>query len=176
MEPLEEKSYWPSVILAGIVFGLLSFILGTFFGYYQINSTASTSFTSISGTVICLFSGIGALLATWHYQKENEVAMAIGKGAVIGLLTGLFIGILSVLLSQLWLLVDPSFTQKIIDHQIALINAKPNLSDAQKQQTVDMMQSMGGTMKYIGYTVNVIGVGILNLLTGMLGAKLFSKK
>ena len=176
MEPLEEKSYWPSVIIAGVVFGLLSFMLGTFFGYFQINSTSSTAVSSISSTLICLFSGIGALLATWHYQKENDTALAIGKGAVIGLLTGLFIGIFSVILSQLWLLVDPSFTQKMIDHQIALINAKPNLSDSQKQQAIDMMHNIGGSMKYLGYTVNVIGVGILNLLTGMLGAKLFSKK
>lgn len=176
MEPLEQKSYWPSVILAGVIFGLVYFALATFSGYYQINSSATSNiFGSITGTVICLLSGVGALLATWHYQKENETELAIGKGAVIGLLTGLLIGILSVILSQLWHLVDPLFMQKLLDHQIAIINAKSNLTDDQKQKAIDMIHNMSGTMKYIQYTLNVVGVGILNLLTGMLGAKIFSK-
>lgn len=177
MESTSEQSYWTSVFLAAFLFGLVSFALTMGIGYYQINngSAGGVGFSSITGSIVCLFTAFGGMLAVWHYLKEGPTGITIGRGAVIGLITGILIGIISFLLTKLWTLFDPSYASKLIDMRIAAATSNPNITDQQRQQISDAMHNGGGLLM-IGYIIGIVFEGVVNLLTGMLGAKLFSKE
>lgn len=180
LENGDNPSYWTSVAIAGLIFGLISFAISLIYSYSLINSEPTGSFfspTQLISTLACLFAAFGGMLATWHYAREYDVPIKLGKGALIGFLTGVGITIVSIILSQLWQFVDPDLTQQMIDATVANIEAM-DIPDEQKQQTIDMAvsgvrgQGNIGTQLLYGIPIN----GILNLLTGMIGAKVFGKK
>lgn len=173
-------SYWTSVAISSIIFGILAFILSLVSSYAMINSEPTGSFFSpvqLLGVLVCLIGAFGGMLATWHYANEHNVAIKLGKGALIGFLTGVCITIVSVLLNQIWQLVDPGMTQKLIDSTISNMEAL-DMPDGQKQQMIDSTvenirsQQNIGTQLLWGIPLN----GILNLITGMIGAKIFGKE
>ncbi|HKK47149.1 MAG TPA: DUF4199 domain-containing protein [Balneolaceae bacterium] len=175
-----NPSYWASVGIAGLIFGIIVFVLGLIVTYLTINSEPTGSMLSpmqFVGLIVCLIGAFGGMLATWHYAREYDVPFTLGTGALIGLFTGIVIAIVNILLSQGWHLIDPKMTQHLIDHMVANIQAS-NMADQQKQQTIDMMAKSLRNRNQIG-TQLLWGLpmfGILNLLTGMIGAKMFSKK
>ncbi|SHE98002.1 Protein of unknown function [Fodinibius roseus] len=174
-------SYWMAVTTAGLIFGIIVFVLSLITSYATINSEPTGSFFSPSqfiGVFACLAGAFGGMLATWHYAREyDNIPIKLGKGALIGFLTGVCITIVSVALSQVWQFVDPDMTQKIIDSTIANMEAM-DMPDAQKQQMIDVTvegirsnNSMGMQLLW-GVPIN----GILNLITGMIGAKIFGQQ
>ncbi len=171
------SSYWSSVILASVIFGLISFALTIGAGYYMINSEPTNTTinpSTIVGAITCLFTAFGGMLAVWHYTREKVDSITLGKGALMGLLTGVIIGLLSLFLSNvIWPLIDPSYTNKIIDATMRTMQAR-GLSQEQLQKMSDMMHS-GSPWKSIGYAVNVVIFAFLNMITGMVGARMFSE-
>lgn len=176
----KEPSYWMSVTIAGLIFGIIAFVLSIISGYAIINSEPTGSFfspTQLIGTLACLIGAFGGMMATWHYVREYDLSIKLGKGSLIGFLTGVGIALVSVVLGQVWQLVDPDMTQRIIDSTVANMEAMDMPGD-QKQQMID------GTVESI-QSQNSIGTqllwgiplyGILNLITGMIGARIFSKQ
>lgn len=178
MEPVNEKhSYWTSVILASLIFGVVYFALSIGTGYYVINSNTvgtGVSAASIIGTLVCLVAGFGGMLAVWHYIQLYNVTITIGKGAVIGVITGLFIGIIGYIFVHLWEYVDPNYTSRLMDIQIAAMKAKnTNMTPQQQQQIADMMHNKSTVMQLVGGAFVTLGLALLNLITGIIGAKLF---
>lgn len=175
-----KPSYWASVGIAGFLFGIVVFVLGLIITYMTINSEPTGSMFSpmqFVGLIVCLIGAFGGMLATWHYAREYEVPFTLGTGALMGLFTGIVVALINILLSQLWQMIDPNMTQHLIDHMVANIQAS-SMADQQKQQTIDMMAKSLRNRNNIG-TQLLWGLpmfGILNLLTGMIGAKIFSKK
>lgn len=177
-ESNNEPSYWTSVSIAGLIFGIIVFALSLVTTYSVINSEPTGSLFSpvqISlWVLVCLVGAFGGMLAIWHYTNEHDVSLKLGKGALVGLFTGIAIAVVVVILNQLWQVIDPDMTQKAIDSTIANIEAA-DLPDAQKQQAIDSMvqgmrnqNSIGSQLMY-----NLPMFGILNVLTGMIGAKVF---
>jgi hypothetical protein len=176
MEPVDQNSYWSSVILASLIFGVVYFALTIGTGYYVINhqpTSAAMSPSSIIGTVVCLFAGFGGMLAVWHHINEYGVTIQMGRGAVIGIITGLLIGIISFVLVHLWEYIDPNYTSRLMDVQIAIMNSKGNLTSEQQQKMADMMHNRGAMFQVLGALFTTIGLGILNLITGIIGTKIF---
>lgn len=173
-------SYWTSVTISGVIFGIIVFVLSLISTYAMINSEPSGSMFSpiqLIGVLVCLIGAFGGMMATWHYVNEHDIAIKLGKGALIGFLTGVFITVISVVLNQLWQVIDPEMTQKLIDSTIANFEAM-DMPDGQKQQIIDTtVESMRGQQS-IG-TQLLYGLpmyGILNIITGIIGAKIFSKE
>ena len=170
-------SYWSSVILASVIFGLIAFALTIGAGYYTINSQPTNSTinpSTLVGAITCLFTAFGGMLAVWHYTRAKADAVTLGKGALIGLLTGVIIGLLNLFLSNIiWPLIDPSYTNKIIDATMQSMQAR-GMSQEQLQKMSDMMRS-GSVWRSIGYIVNVVIFAFLNMITGMVGARMFSE-
>ncbi|MEL7835264.1 DUF4199 domain-containing protein [Fodinibius sp. Rm-B-1B1-1] len=177
-EQNNEPPYWTSVSIAGIIFGIIVFALSLVTTYSVINSEPTGSLFSpvqISlWVLVCLVGAFGGMLAVWHYTNEYGVSLKLGKGALIGLFTGIAITVVMVLLNQLWQVIDPDMTQKAIDSTIANIEAA-DLRDAQKQQAIDSMAQGMRDQNSIGKQLlyNLPMYGILNVLTGMIGAKVF---
>lgn len=175
-----EPSYWPSVGTAGVVFGILLFALSLVAGYATINSEPSGSIFSpmqLIGTLGCLIGAFGGMFAIWHYAREYEISITLGKGALIGFLTGVVITVVNVLLNQVWAFIDPDMMQQMIESSLANIEAM-DIPDQQKQQMIDMTaESMRG-QESIGSQLlwGIPMYGILNLITGMIGAKIFGQE
>lgn len=173
-------SYWTSVGIAGLLFGIILFAISLIANYATINSEPTGSFfnpVQLVGTLACLIGSFGGMLAAWHFAKEYDVSIKLGKGALIGFLTGVAITIINILLSQIWSIIDPDMMQQLIDSSVANVEAM-DMPEQQKQQTIDMTVDMLRSQKNIS-TQLLWGIpmyGILNLITGMIGAKIFGKK
>lgn len=189
MDELTEKKnpkysfsdYWPSIGIVGAIFSLITFVGGLFFGYQQINSEPTGSFLSpfmISSGVICLISSIAGLIAVWHFTKEVSPVLKLGQGAVIGFLTGAVIVVVSVLLSELWvLLVDPEYNEKMMESVIANFEAM-EMPQSTKDDMIDAMAESMETQQSIFRQI-FIGIpitGLINLISALIGVAIFAEK
>lgn len=175
------NQFLPSAALVGAIFGVISFVIGLYFGYQQINSEPSGSLFSpmlFSGVVICLLTSFAGLVAVWHFTKEVTTSMSMGQGAALGFMAGAVIALVSVLLNEVWVtLVDPEYNQKMIESSIAAIEMM-DLPESSKDDMIDAMtESMEqgasfGRQLFIGIPVN----GLLNLITALIGVKIFAEK
>lgn len=175
------SDYMPSVGLVGVIFSLITFVAGLFFGYQQINSEPTGSFFTpfmLSSGIICLVSAVAGLIAVWHFTREVSPSLKMGQGAVIGFLTGAVIVLVSVILSELWVMVvDPEYTEKILQSLIANIEAMDMPSSAKNDMIDGMADSLGGGQSMFRQIFMGIPItGLINLLTALIGVKIFAKK
>lgn len=185
MDTMDEQlpSYQQSVLIGGGIIGALAFLVNIISGYLQISSDPSTTLLGIMALmalVTCLVGMTGGLVSTWHYSQFLDHSITLGKGALIGLLTGVVLAIVSTLLSKVWTIINPDFNQQIMESVIASFE-QMELPEEQKQAQIDMIynsmkgsESLGGILSSI--LTGAIFYGILNALTGMLGVKLFIQK
>lgn len=176
-----EPSYWPSVGIAALIFGIISFAIYLLSSYLTINSEPTGSMLGPSmliGIFSCLIGAFAGFTAVWHYTREYNIALTLGKGALVGFLAGAGMTAVSALLTQAWTLVDPELTQKLIDSTIANLEQMENLPAENRDQMIDqMVESMRSSTTLGGQLLWGIPIsGILNLLSGMIGVKVFGKK
>ncbi len=168
----QNPSYWVSVGTAALIFGIITFLIETFIGYAVISGSGGFVFSIITGAIVCLIGAFAGMLAVWHYANEYDITMKLGKGALIGFFTGAALVIISTVLMQVWLLIDPDYTQQMVEATMARLETM-DIPDEQ-------LDAMGraGSNQSIGWGVlfEFLIFGILNLLTGMLGVQLFAKE
>lgn len=173
-------SYWSSVLLAAVVTALIFFIVSLVGGYATINAEPTgslfqpSSFISIFG---CLLAAVGGLIANWHYARQNDLTYKIGKGALIGLLTGVIAALITAVLGLLWEVIDPSYTQNVIDSQIANFEAMPNMTQEmieQQRSTLEWGFTTVGRLASTG--ISALTLGIVNVVSGLIGAKIFASE
>lgn len=167
----EDPSYWNSVFIASAVFGAILAIGQLMEGYYAINTGAEGGWIS---TVVCLIGIFGGLAAVWHYAADKNIVISLGKGALIGFLAGVGAQLISYGLIEIWELMNPSYAEAYKEAQISVIEENPNLPEEWKQSSIDFLHdpSLGFTIIMVvgGALLN----GVLNMFTGMIGAKTFS--
>ena len=181
----ENPSYWESILVASFAMGFLLFVLPIVFGYLTISAEPSGSMFQIFIPVVglcfaCLFGAFGGMISVWHYTKTYDVALTLGKAALIGFLTGVAITLFSTVLDQLWSLIDPNFAENLQNSLISIIEST-DMPEAQKQSQIDNIASQYGATQSLGgfllsFGGGAVVYGLLNTLTGMLGLKLFGKK
>lgn len=175
-----DPSYWPSVGIASLIFGIISFAIYLISTYVTINSEPSGSIFGPSmwiGILSCLVGAFAGLTAVWHYANEHDIAVTLGRGALIGFLAGAGMTVISAVLSQAWNVVDPDLTQKLIDSTVANMEAM-EMPEANRQEMIDQtVESMRSSTTLGGQLLWGIPIsGLLNLLTGMIGAKVFGRE
>lgn len=170
----ETPSYWNSVLIAGVITGLITAVMGLVSGYLTIsNPTAG----SITGMLVCLLGAVGGIIVNWHYAKENDLTYKIGKGALLGFLTAIVAVVISALISQIWtMVIDPGLNQAIYDASISSLEAQ-----GMTQDQIDMamqFQPEPGTTTYLLVQVGMgfLSLGIINAITGLIGAKIFASE
>ena len=175
-----NPSYWNSVIIGSLVTGLVVTILSIIGGYMTISSEPTGSFfnsSQIFGTIGCLIGAVGGVIANWHYAKEFDVTFKIGKGALIGLLVGVGGTIVVVLLSQLWNVIDPSYQQALVDWNIQNFDQMQQMPAEAKEQAIAGMENPNSPKNIAIFAgTTVIGLGILNVISGLIGAKIFASE
>jgi len=178
-QPFNFNNYWPSVAIVGAIFSVVSFVIGLFFGYQQINSEPAGSFISpvmISSGVICLATAFAGLMTVWHYTKEVSPQIKLGQGALIGFFTGAVIVIFSAVLNEMWHLIDPEYTEKLIEATIANVEAMELPADAKNDMVDAMAESMRSNNFFRQIFIGIPIPGLLNMATAMIGVKVFAKK
>lgn len=178
-EQLTIQDYLPSSSIVGVIFGVVTFVVGLFFIYQQINSEPSGNVMgmllgSLSMLAVCLIAACGGLVAVWHFSKEVTSSIKLGQGAVIGFLTGAVIAIISVILSELWsTLIDPEMMRNYADAMITNFEAM----DMPQSTLDDMAESFeDGDSMIRQLFLNIPLYGVLNLLTALIGVKIFADK
>lgn len=176
---LKLQDYLPSSSIVGVIFGLVTFVVGLFFIYQQINSEPSTSMLgmfmgSVSMMAVCLIAAFGGLVAVWHFTKEVSSTLKLGQGAVIGFLTGAVIAVVSVVLSEIWTtFIDPEMMRNYAESMIANFEAM----DMPQSTLDDISESFDeGDSMFRQIFINIPLYGVLNLITALIGVKIFADK
>src|SRR5690625_5907370 len=82
----QQPSYWTSVATAGVIFGIVAFVLSIITSYATINTEPSGSYfsaVSLLGILVCLVPAFGGVLAAWHYAIEHNTFITLRRGALI---------------------------------------------------------------------------------------------
>lgn len=179
-ENLSFNDYLPSAGIVGAIFSLVTFAIGLAIGYQQISSEPSGSLlspTMLGGTLVCLISALGGVVSVWHFTKEVTPFIKLGQGAALGFITGAVIVLFTALFNEIWQFIDPDYTEKLVESTIANVEAM-DLPSAQKDQMIDGMAESVRSQQSFGSQVlwGIPMYGILNLLTAMIGVKVFAKK
>ncbi len=184
MEPSENKSYWNATGIAGAIFGFAVFLISLIGSYLTIHSEPSGSLLSgtiLASTVGCLVGAFGGVLAVKLFINEYGPEMKIGTGAIIGLVTGIFITLIYQVLSLVWPLLDPAYIQNLQTAIIANIEMMDQLPAAQQEEMIDamytQMQNYYSASNILqGLLFGFLSNGLLNLLSGLLAAKFMGKQ
>lgn len=180
MEQQTQPSYWPSVMIGALIIGLVMSVLGIISQYMTISSEpVGSSFTLAQGlgTFSCLVGAIGGFFATRHYALENEITFPIGKGALIGFLTGVVGTVISTIIGLIWqFVVDPELNQAVYDWSVRNLEAQ-NLPAEQFEMALNFIPEPGSMSTLLwGLGIGIVVLGILNLVSGIIGAKVFAKE
>lgn len=167
----------------GLIFALIASVVSTVISYNIISSEPSMSnmiMTSVLGLVSCLIGMFAGMLAVRHHAKQFNVPIKMGRGAVIGLTSGVFVAVFITIISFIWTnLIDPAFTDKLVE---ALVASLETMGDAPNMdETIDGLYAQFESQKTLagqlqGLAINAGVLGALNALTGMLGVKFFAPK
>lgn len=171
-------SYWASVGIAAFIFSLITTVLQLISGYMQINSEPTGSMFSPSmfmGIFVCLIGAFGGMLAVWHYTNENQLTLKLGKGALIGFLTGTAMVLIGMVFNEIWSFIDPDMNEKMMEAVIANFEAM-DVPEETRQQMIDQAASRVNPSPGMQLAWGIPIFGILNLLTGMLGVALFARE
>lgn len=171
--PTEDPSYWNSVFIVGIVFGIILSIGQLLEGYYAIDTGSEAGWI---GSVICLIAAFSGLAAVWHYAQDYDIAISLGRGALIGFLTGVVAQLISFGIIEVWEAMNPSYAEAYKEAQIAVLENNPDLPEEWKQSSIDFLHDPGLAWTLLMVIGGTLFNGVLSMLTGMLGSKTFGKQ
>lgn len=174
-----QPSYWNSVIIASLITAIVVTAFSLIGGYMTLGSEPSGSFFSsaqLFSTIGCLLGALGGIFVNWHYVKENNINYKIGRGALLGLLVGLGATIFSVIISQIWNVIDPGFQEALIEWNIQNLEAMQMPAEAREQAIAGFDDP--NSLQNIGLQAlfTFIGLGIVNVISGLIGAKVFASE
>lgn len=185
MELQEKPSYLTYAIQIGAVLAVVNTIITYASMYHFVSQPPSGSIFSIAQIVplvACLVAGFGGMLVVRSFAQSTDLPMKAGQGAVIGMVTGAIITAFMVIIGQIWTqLIDPTLMTRFMDATIANFEAIPNLPDEQRNAMIDAaFQQAQDQTTFMGIVksslISVVVLGIINLITGIIGVSIFAKK
>lgn len=176
-------SYWQSVVIGALTVAVLTSAIGLILQYYLASSEPTLKLMIISGLSLpltCLLGLVGGIVSTRHYAKTYDITFLVGKGAVIGLFTGILASVFATVIGQLWMLIDPTLLDRFSSNLIAVFE-QMEMAAAQKEETIQTMRENYDNMKTVGgifkaMLINAGVLGLVNLISGMIGAKIFASE
>ncbi len=173
-------SYWPAVLTGGTIGAVVVSMTSFAAGYIMISSEPTGSpfnIASLGGILGCLLGAVAGVYANRMYAKDNELTYPIGKGALIGLWSGIALTIISSLISMLWVFViDPGYSDASVEWQkmnMDMMQMPPEQKEAM-MSTIENPYSMKNIL--LGLGIGSVVFGIVNAISGIIGAKLFASE
>jgi hypothetical protein len=145
------------------------------YGGVFIGVLSALPFVNFANACCCLWVIIGGAIAAYVMQQNYPLPITVADGALVGLLAGVFGGIVGPLLS---IPLDLAFGDVQREMFRSLLEGIPNLPPDAKE-ALDQMESPGAAERAFGLifslVVGVIAGAIFGMLGGVLGAALFRK-
>jgi mannitol-specific phosphotransferase system IIBC component len=138
---------------------------------------ATLSVIPFVGLTCCLHMILGGLVATWLYSWSFAGAMPMSKGIMIGLISTLLGGILSVMvIDAIWLLFDYQIGAETMKN--AAMKLAEMLGDEVYQQMREQLEEATETeltpMVFVAQLASTLFMSaIAGLISGSLGAAIF---
>lgn len=179
MEPIQHQSYWKAVLKWGLIFAAADTFLTLVVNILLIQSPSLMALF-FSGIIVCLFIAFGGLFAVRQHVTDYNLSITLGRGALIGFITACVIVVVSQVISEIYFLIDSTFMQRLTEAQIAAYENSEFIPDESKQAMIDATYTqMQEGRSVLGVIWSMLGelvfVGALNALTGMLAANIYKK-
>ncbi|MDR9419517.1 DUF4199 family protein [Gracilimonas sp.] len=174
-----QPSYWNSVIIASLMVGIVVSLFSIIGGYMMLgNEPDGAMFNSsqLFQALGCLIGAFGGIFVNWHYAKGYDITYKIGKGALLGLLVGLIGTIFTVAITQLWNVIDPSYQEALMEWSRQNVEAMQMTAEMKEQMMARMEDPYSLSNIAIGALTMFAGLGILNVISGLIGAKVFASE
>ncbi len=168
-------SYWNAVITAGLITAIVNSIIGLASAYLTIRgSTGAGQGLWISA---CLVSSIAGVIANHMYAKGFNLTYPIGKGALLGFLAGLVTLIVGTAISLFWTeIIDTGMNEALMQSTIANLETQ-GLTQDQIDQALSLSPEPGSMNAILlQFVIGFVSLSIINLISGIISAKIFAKE
>lgn len=140
----------------------------------------SSGSTGIGGLILgcflcCGFIILPGLLSARIYIHDVAMPIEIGKGALIGLVAGLSYGVIYGFMEVVWKLFGVDTSSLFMEYYIAILESfEVSNADEAIEQMRDAQAHSGSGFGTL--LINLVVAGVINVISGLAGAALFSKK
>lgn len=176
MEPVQEKSFVNISVVIGAVLAIVTSI--TIYGLALMS--VSSGNPGIGGLLLGCFLCCGliilpGIISSKLYIQDIQKSIEIGKGALIGAVSGLAFGVVFGFMDVIWKLFDVNTTVLITEYYIMVMQ---NLEMSELNDAIDQMRdAQEQTSSGIGtMLLNSLVIGVINIISGLAGAAFFNKK
>ena len=166
-------SYWNAVITAGLITGTILTVIQLTTNYMTIAGSSVTGMAIIG----CLIASIAGIISNWMYAKGYDLTYPIGKGALLGVFSGIITSIVTFSLSLFWTkVIDTGMNEAIIEATL-----KSFEDQGLSQEEIDMAQSfIPDPNSLVGLIITFLSAlamyVVINLISGIISAKIFAKE
>ena len=166
-------SYWNAVITAGLITGTILTVIQLTTSYMTIAGSSATGMAIIG----CLIASIAGIISNWMYAKGYDLTYPIGKGALLGVFSGIITSIVTFSLSLFWTkVIDTGMNEAIIEATL-----KSFEDQGLSQEEIDMAQSfIPDPNSLVGLIITFLLAlamyVVINLISGIISAKIFAKE
>lgn len=166
-------SYWNAVITAGLITGTILTVIQLTTSYMTIAGSSATGMAIIG----CLIASIAGIISNWMYAKGYDLTYPIGKGALLGVFSGIITSIVTFSLSLFWTkVIDTGMNEAIIE-----ATYKSFEDQGLSQEEIDMAQSfIPDPNSLVGLIITFLLAlamyVVINLISGIISAKIFAKE
>ena len=166
-------SYWNAVITAGLITGTILTVIQLTTSYMTIAGSSATGMAIIG----CLIASIAGIISNWMYAKGYDLTYPIGKGALLGVFSGIITSIVTFSLQLFWTkVIDTGMNEAIIEATL-----KGFEDQGLSQEEIDMAQSfIPDPNSLVGLIITFLSAlamyVVINLISGIISAKIFAKE
>ena len=166
-------SYWNAVITAGLITGTILTVIQLTTSYMTIAGSSTTGMAIIG----CLIASIAGIISNWMYAKGYDLTYPIGKGALLGVFSGIITSIVTFSLQLFWTkVIDTGMNEAIIEATL-----KSFEDQGLSQEEIDMAQSfIPDPNSLVGLIITFLSAlamyVVINLISGIISAKIFAKE
>lgn len=125
----------------------------------------------------CLIASIAGIISNWMYAKGYDLTYPIGKGALLGVFSGIITSIVTFSLQLFWTkVIDTGMNEAIIEATL-----KSFEDQGLSQEEIDMAQSfIPDPNSLVGLIITFLSAlamyVVINLISGIISAKIFAKE
>ena len=134
----------------------------------------STSYLSFINCLCCAGMIIAGLLTVWHYTSNNDLTVAPGKGAVMGLTAAAIGSFVAIFLNYVLIMMGIRADAAIMEFIVGLAgdNMPPDQLDEMRKQ-IETPATFG--KHFLNGLIGVVVGGIFGAIGGAIGASVFKK-